>query len=49
MNNPLPREQREMIKKVTKYLMCCGFTLEVAHTIAEAEVLANLIANLQEA
>lgn len=44
MNNPLPKEQREAIKKVTKYLICCGFTPDRANLIATAEVVAGLIA-----
>ena len=43
MNNPLAKEQREAIKKVTKYLICCGFAPDKAHLIARAEVLAKLI------
>ena len=44
MNNPLAKEQREAIKKVAKYLICCGFKPAEAHLIARAEVLAGLIA-----
>ena len=44
MNKPLEREQREAVRKVTKYLICCGFEPKTAHLIAEAEVLAKLIA-----
>ena len=43
MNNPLPKEARESVKKVTKYLICCGFTPKTANTIATAEVLVKLI------
>ena len=44
MNNPLAKEQREAIRKVTKFLICCGFEPAKAHLVAEAEVLAKLIA-----
>lgn len=44
MNNPLPREQRETIKRVAKYLICCGVDRVTAHDIARAQLEANLLA-----
>lgn len=44
MNNPLPREQRETIKRVAKYLICCGVDRVTAHNIARAQLEANLLA-----
>lgn len=41
--NPLAKETRELIKKVAKYLICCGLTPREAHDIARAQVLGNLI------
>lgn len=43
MNNPLAKEQREAIKTVAKYLICCGLAPAQAHAIARAEVLAGLV------
>ena len=41
--NPLAKETRETIKRVAKYLMCCGLDPKTAHDIARAEVLGGII------